>query len=787
MGEASPFSISEFVWSRIRRLMPEQPAERLSTIPMDWSRFHLWLLILGFHVSILPHAELCAQERVSIRDVLGSDVEDEPSILDALEREGPSVVRRLRKQAAEQALLPLEHRKLNRFIYELNARLLDLPIQAVLLLEWTGTFENEFLGHDENAVLLRIAEQGAVKRDLGRKMLLEALVRRYQRLIRIPADRRWRYTSEVNPREIVRRILEQPLEEEEARFVSEHVEVFLYHPWVSRILGIEKMVWRYIESEHIKPGLFTALREKLAGTLRGSCEERFFVGQYSSHGEPRIQTPEFMFTNDAPDDWPCLPDSMIIPLWRSPAATEEDRDIMFAALVDAVLVAGPDALRKERYRNIFLWLQQEKLLSEKRIRFAVDKMLSTWKPVRPEQAQFILWSFRDLTLTVRDGGLWGEHGWKEFERWWRSEECDISWITSSGDPKSAEFFVFLERQRGEVGADLLAMQLLLESGKLTRRTIDTGQGYLSLRVRAWPVAEQSGEWIVSSYAILTAERDAYEDLAAAPPVLTQYRRISHGVDLTLNESFTFEQGEAPRGALLVLHMLSASQKKGVAQIRPVEVIDRLCQGLSDSWIFNRSYPDERLRFLPKDVLIEMARCSLSRFDEDEAFQDYDDVQTALRMARYISEHGEEAGVECLQQWVSNKWRRWEEAAELLPDCEKLLAVAEEAGDESNVISMLLDPKLRDTIIRSLARDEKYRLLGTNRRTLLAARIAVEVLPQIDGPGPRYQLIRILQAYSGQQFGYQPVGHADSQREALNAWIRWGQDIVQIDESAESEK
>ena len=176
------------------------------------------------------------------------------------------------KQAAEQALLPLEHRKLNRFIYELNARLLDLPIQAVLLLEWTGTFENEFLGHDENAVLLRIAEQGAVKRDLGRKMLLEALVRRYQRLIRIPADRRWRYTSEVNPREIVRRILEQPLEEEEARFVSEHVEVFLYHPWFSRILGSEKMVWRYVESEHCKPGRFSASREKLAGTCRGSLQ-----------------------------------------------------------------------------------------------------------------------------------------------------------------------------------------------------------------------------------------------------------------------------------------------------------------------------------------------------------------------------------------------------------------------------------------------------------------------------------------------------------------------------------
>lgn len=714
------------------------------------------------------------REKTDARKQTPTTAEQMRTVVEGLLEEGPSAVRRLRRELGTYEPSSDDHARLTRLLGCVRAGLMSVSEHDVRTLDGIGDYEECAPRRDENGLLVRILKLGAVQTDYGRAEVLEAFLRRYKSMADIPVEERGPYKGYTNPREVLRRIVAAPMGPEVAMVVDEHLHLLLFHAWISNIPGVYKLVVTFVQSEFISSQLYQTLLDNYIRTILRKRTTEDSSGAYGSDGEPR-QSHEFALRRDAPESWPGVSGGLLVPLWRSAAASDEDRDRLFDALVQAAIQATPKDLNAGRASERFVQLLLEDLLTPKMVCVLVDRAVEAWEPLQPVHKKFIMRALMPILKTASVRGMYpNARGWDRFWSFWSGGGREGPWTVPLDHPLTAIACVLLEEERGEAGVVFLSAHMVIEPGKTSRVRKYTPHGRLdcSIAVRRLPWDDQL--LLVKAGCSGTLVDDPEEDLWVRQAEGDYGQHVRNGLIAYLTESFAYNpDGASPKG--LVLWLIDDADALSPPQVITAEwAFDQFHKRFPPGQLIPGcgSFPGQEDAFLPEKYRMRLAERYFDELPPADALERPPSVETAIRIAQFAAHRGNRCGIDYLAQWVANRWRGWRHLEKPLAECETLLRLSSGRTATAELAELIQDPNARATTLRKLLAPQYLDSLEADGKCRLAKLVVLDVLPGERDVGRQFQLIHLLRKLTGLTFGYRPLDEAAAQEAAIEEWAEW---------------
>lgn len=620
--------------------------------------------------------------------------------------------------------------------------------------------------------LSRILEAGAVDTDLGRAEVLRVLLDAYEEQWSSLAGSHWNVDPNNYPREVLVPIFRRAIGPEETRVLDERIHLLLYHGWISKLRGMDKLVVRLIESEHLAPELYEALHAKMLETLRRSC--RTSVDQDLAGNPVQI-----VVSRSKPTDWPSLYRRLFLPLWDSPRATEAHRIALYDALEDAVVGKNRDLRWADTCSVYISWLQARRWITRDHVQRYFDRLFELPAPSPGDRARISYTLFPEVYEACPDWrGLGIKPSRAQLAEWWRGGGREAMWIQPFAKPKLARMFVLVEPDGEGESMVLLTAETAVEAGVVAETSCDSPWGPYRFRVRVMPSPREEG--ITLSHLAISQE---FVDWGIPKELETPYAQhlpktehIQAGIYAYIPQFAVLRPAVGYLGGLHVLFVQDADTPPEGVPHDVDSLLTALCRDLPPGVVLHGNFPGPGDEFLPLSTRLALARRYLDLVKgpehRDEWRRSSSMSNRFARLARFACEHGDDRGREALQKWISRDWPYVKTIKQALQDCEQLLVVAE-AADESSYLFDLLDEDDRKPELLALLFNEDVIAGLTDAERIELARLVVErLLRDQSDEALQFRIVVALRSLTGEEFGYAYFGQASVRATALKQWHGW---------------
>lgn len=629
----------------------------------------------------------------------------------------------------------------------------DLELQALdAILNYKG-------GPDAKSAILaleKILSAGAVGTDLGRAEVLRALLHVYEVLMNQPADARRDFKPLGSPRQILVPIVRHKIGPEETRVLDERIHLILYHAWISHIRGIEELLARLIESEHLAPALYDTLNMKMLETLRRSCRA-------SAERDVAGQPVEITLSRSKSSDWPCIPHQLFRPLWDSPRATERHRNALYGALEDALIGENRNFAWADSCSVYVSWLRERKWITRDHIQRYFDRMFETAdpKPGATDRIAYTLFPEVYEAGPHRKGSS-AKPSRAKLKDWWRRGGREAEWTRSFAKPQRIRMFMLVDSGAADGSLALLTAETAIEAGVVAETSFDSPWGPFRFRIRVTPSVREEGI-LLSNFAI---SRDGTDSK------LPWTARISAGAYARINQNFLYLGRQRSPAALLALFVEDADSPPELVPRDADSLIAKLGRELSPGVPVSSEFPGREDAFLPMPYRLTIARRYLDVVEEPEWPRARSMYGKFAQLARFACEHGDDNGRKALQKWIDRDWPQSNHMKQVLQECDRLLATVAASEGSSILFDILNDEGRKSEVLALLLKSEVVESLTESERTRLAGQVVQRLLRGQTDEAKQYTAIVVLRNLTGQSFGYSYFGQASSRRAALRDWKRW---------------
>lgn len=645
----------------------------------------------------------------------------------------------------------------------------DLHVQALdTVLDYNG-------GPDANYAILtleKILSAGAVETDLGRAEVLRALFHVYEVLLNEPPDVRESFKPHGSPRQILVPIVGHEIGPEETRVLDERIHLLLYHGWISNIRGIEKFVFRLIESEHLAPSLYDTLHAKMLETLRRSCRT-------SADRDAAGQPVQLTFCRSQPAEWPCILHRLFMPLWDSPRATQGHRVALYEALEDALLGNNRNIEWAQKCSVYVSWLRARNWITRDHIQGYFDRWFDSTDPVSQATELFSYTLFPEVYEACPQ---WRNPNTKpplaQFVAWWRRGGREARWIQPFAKPTRARIFILFERSNEDETAVLLAAETAVEAGIVAETSCDSPWGPFRFRVRVMPSLREEGI-ILSHFAISQEDKDPWSPKDLETPVarhLPKTYRMRAGTYARISEGFLYRPQSRNLSALFVLFVQDADISPDLVPHDADSLMAALARQLPPDTNLHGGFPDHNDEFLPLRYRLALTSRLLDIVDEpataDARRAPGVGYQALARQAHFACEHGDDKGREALQKWIDRDWRGAKHIKQALQECDQLLVTAAATGESSFLFDLLDNDERKPEVVSLLFNDDVIAGLTDSERLELARKVVERLLPEQTDDAVQFMTVVALRGLTGKEFGYTYFGHASARTAALRQWREW---------------
>jgi hypothetical protein len=684
-------------------------------------------------------------------------------------------VRRLRAELAGGALSTDDRTTAENLIRTVRAQVMQVPAGQVEQLDAVGDYARRPAG-DENQRLCELLDGPAGRSDFGRAEVALAFLRRYVALAQLSATKRRPYAGTVNPREVLRRLLKEPIGPELSAVLDEHVHLLLYDDWVSHIDGVQKLTTSFVRGSDLSCGTYETLRDVYIETVRGKRASRVGPRMADGDGEPRTPTTRFALRRDDPRSWPALNDYYLLPLWEAAVAQPQDRQLIFDALVDAILqpVPNTDSYLAAWERLPMLLLPD--VVPDDMVRAALDRLLPQLGQLNEFQRTSVLLGFEPVLCQApskRPQTMIASR-WKEILEWWNRSGRTAGWRQPLQQPVKAVACVVFAPAGDATRATLLTAEVTIEPGRAARAVRQTPYGTLEFKARAWRLKDDKQTlFLRAGCALLPGEEsDEPLDTGALPEPLGD--PVPNGLHVHVAELFASNPGGPTHQALVVI-LTDRPELLDVPKQPDLDwAFDQFCKRFPPGEIIpcDGGFPGGQDAFIPHKYRVMIAEHYFDGLGSPPP-DTSSPVETAAHIALFAARGGGTKAVEYLRRWVREKWRYWERVQPLLAECEGLSKAAAAAADGlPGQVEAVRDPQTRAAALRRLTEPERLGRMSEKERAELARQIVLQVLAQEKDPGQRAVLDQALRKLTGKSFGYDPFAPADKQDAAVRDWVEW---------------